>query len=229
RAGSEHVVHRDHAGDLRQRADGDTFGERSAGRRDRDVQSGVGNGRRSVTAHGHDDDDRSDRHGDARHHRYLSIVDGALDVRELHCDASARRVLTRGDPDTADGRAGCEHDLQRGHSAHIRQRAVGESLGERSPQRRDGIYGRDGALINEGDLGQLTRFPVSELSDPQIVWDPTSQRFYYLAVDFYTSEFAFGYSKTADPRSDDEFCHYQVGAFYNSFYLPDYPKLAVTR
>ena len=94
---------------------------------------------------------------------------------------------------------------------------------------RYGIYGRDGALINEGDLGQLTRFPVSELSDPQIVWDPTSQRFYYLAVDFYTSEFAFGYSKTADPRSDDEFCHYQVGAFYNSFYLPDYPKLAVTR
>jgi hypothetical protein len=94
---------------------------------------------------------------------------------------------------------------------------------------RYGIYGRDGSLVNEGDLGQLTRFPVNELSDPQIVWDPTSQRFYYLAIDFYTSQYAFGYSKTANPRSDDEFCHYQIGAFYNAFYLPDYPKLAVTR
>jgi len=93
---------------------------------------------------------------------------------------------------------------------------------------RYGIYGRDGVLVNEADLGELTRFPVSELTDPQIVWDPTSQRFYYLVLDFYTSQFAFGYSKSADPRSADDFCHYQIGAFYNSFYLPDYPKLAVT-
>jgi hypothetical protein len=94
---------------------------------------------------------------------------------------------------------------------------------------RYGIYGRDGVLRNEGDLGQLTRFPVSELSDPQIVWDPTSQRYYYLVLDFQTSAYAFGYSKTADPRSDDEFCHYIIDAFYGPFVLPDYPKLAVTR
>jgi hypothetical protein len=94
---------------------------------------------------------------------------------------------------------------------------------------RYGIYGRDGALVSEGDLGALTRFPVSELTDPQIVWDPSSQRYYYLVLDFYTSAFAFGYSKTADPRSADDFCHYNVNAFYGGFTLPDYPKLAVTR
>jgi hypothetical protein len=94
---------------------------------------------------------------------------------------------------------------------------------------RYGIYGRDASLIEEGDLGALTLFPVGELSDPQIVWDPTAQRFYYLVLDFYNSAYAFGYSKSADPRSSTDFCHYYVGGFYDSFYLPDYPKMAVTQ
>lgn len=94
---------------------------------------------------------------------------------------------------------------------------------------RYGIYTRDGSLINDGDLGALTLFPVNELTDPQIVWDPTAGRFYYLVLDFSNSAYAFGYSKSADPRSATDFCHYFVGAFYNSLYLPDYPKLAVTQ
>ena len=94
---------------------------------------------------------------------------------------------------------------------------------------RYGIYGRDGSLVNEGDLGALTLFPVSELSDPQIVWDPYSQRFYYLVLDFNNSAYAFGYSKSAAPQSATDFCHYYVGAFYSNLYLPDYPKMAVTQ
>jgi len=94
---------------------------------------------------------------------------------------------------------------------------------------RYGIYGRDASVIDAGDLGALTLFPVGELSDPQIVWDPTAQRYYYLVLDFYTSAYAFGYSKSADPRSAADFCHYYVGAFYDSLYLPDYPKMAVTQ
>jgi hypothetical protein len=93
---------------------------------------------------------------------------------------------------------------------------------------RYGIYERDGTLIDDGDLGALTLFPVSELTDPQIVWDPTSQRYYYLVLDFFTSAYAFGYSKSADPQSANDFCHYVIDAFYGPFYLPDYPKLAVT-
>jgi hypothetical protein len=94
---------------------------------------------------------------------------------------------------------------------------------------RYGIYGRDASVIDQGDLGALTLFPVGELSDPQIVWDPTAQRFYYLVVDFANSAYAFGYSKSADPRSSTDFCHYYIGAFYGSSYLPDYPKMAVTQ
>ena len=94
---------------------------------------------------------------------------------------------------------------------------------------RYGIYGRDASVIEEGDLGALTLFPVGELSDPQIVWDPTAQRYYYLVLDFYNSAYAFGYSKSADPRSSTDFCHYFVGGFYDSLYLPDYPKMAVTQ
>ena len=94
---------------------------------------------------------------------------------------------------------------------------------------RYGIYGRDASVIEQGDLGALTLFPVNELSDPQIVWDPTAQRYYYLVLDVYNSAYAFGYSKSANPRSSTDFCHYYVGAFYNSSSLPDYPKMAVTQ
>ncbi len=94
---------------------------------------------------------------------------------------------------------------------------------------RYGIYGRNASVIEQGDLGALTLFPVNELSDPQIVWDPTAQRYYYLVLDFHNSAYAFGYSKSADPRSSTDFCHYSIGAFYSSSSLPDYPKMAVTQ
>lgn len=92
---------------------------------------------------------------------------------------------------------------------------------------RYGIFRRDGSLVEHGDLGALTGFPVSELSDPQVVWDPTAQRFYYLALDTVTDAYAFGYSTSANPGSASDFCKYNVNAFYSSS-LPDYPKLAVT-
>ncbi len=92
---------------------------------------------------------------------------------------------------------------------------------------RYGIFRRDGSLVEHGDLSALTGFPVSELSDPQIVWDPTAQRFYYLALDIATDAYAFGYSTSGNPQSASDFCKYNVNAFY-SVSLPDYPKLAVT-
>ncbi|TAM62982.1 MAG: hypothetical protein EPN50_06395 [Chloroflexota bacterium] len=71
--------------------------------------------------------------------------------------------------------------------------------------------------------------PVTELSDPQIVWDPSAQRFYYSVLDVNRYGFAFGYSKTATPSSSADFCKYILDFGYGrSFSLPDYPKLAVT-
>jgi hypothetical protein len=99
---------------------------------------------------------------------------------------------------------------------------------------RYGIYGRDGTLLStsgsEGDLGALTGLPVNELSDPQILWDPGAQRFYYLVLDVSRYGFAFGYSKTASPQSGADFCKYILDYGYgNTATLPDYPKLGVTR
>lgn len=98
---------------------------------------------------------------------------------------------------------------------------------------RYAIYGRDGNLLSsssEGDLGGLTGLPVNELSDPQVLWDPSAQRFYYLVLDVSRYGFAFGYSKTASPQSGADFCKYILDYGYGpTASLPDYPKLGVTR
>jgi hypothetical protein len=98
---------------------------------------------------------------------------------------------------------------------------------------RYGIYDRGGNLLpnagSEGDVGALTGLPVTELSDPQILWDPAAQRFYYGAVDVGRLQFAFGYSIVPNPTSAADFCHYTLDYGYGStFSLPDYPKMAVT-
>jgi hypothetical protein len=98
---------------------------------------------------------------------------------------------------------------------------------------RYGIYGRNGNLLSsgsEGDLGALTGLPVNELSDPQVLWDPGAQRFYYLVLDVSRYGFAFGYSKSASPQSGADFCKYILDYGYGSTAtLPDYPKLGVTQ
>jgi hypothetical protein len=93
------------------------------------------------------------------------------------------------------------------------------------------IYSRAGSLINGGDLADLTGIPTGlfgyALSDPQIMWDAATQRFYYSAV-YYDSLFlsdnglAVGWSTTATPSSAADWCQYAI-SFGSD--LPDYPKL----
>jgi hypothetical protein len=93
------------------------------------------------------------------------------------------------------------------------------------------IYSRSGALVNSGSLSALTGVSTGffgySLSDPQMMWDPQTQRFYYSAV-YYDSLFlsdnglAVGWSKTATPASSADFCKYLISAGSE---LPDYPKL----
>jgi hypothetical protein len=93
------------------------------------------------------------------------------------------------------------------------------------------IYNRSGTLINGGTLGDLTGIPTGlfgyALSDPQIMWDAKTQRFYYSAV-YYDSLFlsdnglAVGWSTTATPSSASDWCQYAI-QFGGD--LPDYPKL----
>src|SRR4051794_18076380 len=93
------------------------------------------------------------------------------------------------------------------------------------------IYDRSGTQLNSGSLSALTNISGGlfgyGLSDPQMMWDPTTQRFYYVAL-YYDSLFmsdnglAIGWSKTAAPASSADFCQYTV-PFGGDF--PDYPKL----
>src|SRR5215208_4178897 len=65
--------------------------------------------------------------------------------------------------------------------------------------------------------------------DPQIMWDPSTRRFYYVADDVYSAidnRLAFGFSKTASPSSAADFCKYVI-KFGPRF--PDYPKLGDTK
>jgi hypothetical protein len=92
------------------------------------------------------------------------------------------------------------------------------------------IYSRTGSLINGGSLSALTGISGGlfgySLSDPQVMWDAKTSRFYYSAVyyDLFLSSngLAIGWSKTATPTSSSDFCQYAIDFGAD---LPDYPKL----
>jgi hypothetical protein len=92
------------------------------------------------------------------------------------------------------------------------------------------IYSRAGSLVNSGSLSSLTGISGGlfghSLSDPQMMWDAKTRRFYYSAVyyDLFMSDtgLAVGWSKTATPASSNDFCKYAI-QFGSE--LPDYPKL----
>ena len=69
-----------------------------------------------------------------------------------------------------------------------------------------------------------------DLSDPQMMWDGHTQRFYFVVLDVSTDTFYWGFSKTANPThvgasgSSADWCSYNADFGYG-FNLPDYPKL----
>jgi hypothetical protein len=95
---------------------------------------------------------------------------------------------------------------------------------------RYAIYARAGSLVDTGSLSSLTGIPGGlfgySLSDPQMMWDAKTGRFYYAAIyyDLFLSAngIAVGWSKTAAPANAGDFCQYVID-FADE--LPDYPKL----
>jgi hypothetical protein len=96
---------------------------------------------------------------------------------------------------------------------------------------RIAIYDRSGGLIAEAPIEGLVGGNHFHYTDPQVLWDPHTQRFYYLIWDHTSATFRWGYSKDADPRTLDEasFCSYISGFGYSPFDGPDYPKLGQTK
>jgi hypothetical protein len=80
--------------------------------------------------------------------------------------------------------------------------------------------------IGTGTMNKLVGAPSGvSVFDVQVIWDATTNRFYYAAdaVVSSTSNFlAFGFSKSASPTGAGDFCQYHVN-FGADF--PDFPKL----
>jgi hypothetical protein len=89
---------------------------------------------------------------------------------------------------------------------------------------RYAIYSRTAnAPIASGSLHQLTGDTAS-LTDPQVIWDATTSRFYYVVLDFSSDTFDVGFSKSASPNGAGDWCKYSLDFGYGTS-LPDYPKL----
>jgi len=91
-----------------------------------------------------------------------------------------------------------------------------------------GIYSRTGALVASASAEKLTGGSVDDLSDPQVMWDPATNRFYYSIINVTTERIEVGFSKSASPTSiPGSFCNYHVNFGFGKA-LPDYQKLGST-
>ena len=155
--------------------------------------------------------------------------------------AAAQRLAGGGGKTTYAAAQGADPETFRSWEG-IRNRKGGtpsDSTGAIGPTRyielinvRYAIYGRTSDRpIGTGTLNELAGeppYPKADVFDPQIIWDSTTRRFYYVADDLYSAidnRLAFGFSKTASPSSAADFCKYVI-KFGPRF--PDYPKLGDT-
>jgi len=106
--------------------------------------------------------------------------------------------------------------------------AIGTTRFVQLMSRRYAIYDRQNDIpLEAGSLVTLTGGTANRLHDPQVVWDPASERFYYVVLDFETNHLMFGFSRTDSPNGVVDFCAYDVDFGYGS-YVPDYPRLGTT-
>ena len=108
--------------------------------------------------------------------------------------------------------------------------AVGKTRFIETINDRFAIYDKTSTTpISTGTLNSLWGTGSVFTTDPQVIWDPGTKRFYYAGLVLVSStdnRLTFGFSKTASPNSAADFCNYTVS--YGT-QLPDYPKLGDTR
>lgn len=102
------------------------------------------------------------------------------------------------------------------------------------------ISSRAGVPIHSGTMTELAHItdPDTYAFDVQVNWDPSSERFYFVAIQsrqpapdfpFLDNRLVFGFSKTASPSSASDFCVYSSDfGVYGDPVLPDYPKLGTS-
>lgn len=105
---------------------------------------------------------------------------------------------------------------------------------------RFGIFDRQGTLLADGSSAELSGANEGDfITDPQILWDPSSQRFYYTIYEnrnhagVLDPGIAWGFSTTASPGSAVDFCKYftrfDYGGTFPDGTFPDFPQLGTTR
>lgn len=106
--------------------------------------------------------------------------------------------------------------------------AIGPASYVQLVNRQAGIFDRgNGTLISAGTLNQLANLSSTvNVFDVQIIWDPTTNRFYYVMDAVFSStdnRLAIGFSRTATPTNvTSDWCHYTIA---RGARFPDYPKL----
>ena len=91
-----------------------------------------------------------------------------------------------------------------------------------------GIYQRNGTKITSASLTTLTGH--GGLSDPMVLWDPDTQRFYYNVWNTTNAKMDWGFSKSNNPTTvPGGFCNYETAFGYAASNAPDYPKLGQTK
>jgi len=97
------------------------------------------------------------------------------------------------------------------------------------------VYSRtDLSTVTTADLAAFVGSPTASVFDPQILWDATTSRWYYVAdrIDSSGADYlSFGWSKTADPTDlVAGWCRYAINTDSTfggavGAYFADYPKL----
>jgi hypothetical protein len=102
------------------------------------------------------------------------------------------------------------------------------------------IFTRCGAQIASGTARKLAQItdPDTYAFDVQVNWDPSTQRFYFAAIQsrqpapnfpFLRNRLVFGFSKNAAPSSASDFCVYRsTFGTYGDTWFPDFPKLGTS-
>jgi hypothetical protein len=93
------------------------------------------------------------------------------------------------------------------------------------------IYDKTGTTpLGTGQMSALAGVAAADtVRDAQIIWDPTTSRFYFAATHIVSASenrLAFGFSRTASPNGAADWCKYSLnfGAI-----LPNYPRLGDSR
>jgi hypothetical protein len=105
--------------------------------------------------------------------------------------------------------------------------AIGPTRVVQVVNQKFGVYSRTGSLYGSGTLAALTGDSGSLLTNPQVIWDAGTGRFYYSVLNFTYNVLDVGFSTTTTPTTLADWCRYQIDYGYGA-YLPGFPRLGDT-